>query len=62
MRALMRGVLNSFLLFLGRRGRADSTLRKPTLCGDQRGQTEDFLQFLRRARATVCGERAFYDF
>ena len=36
--SLLMRVSNSFLLFLGRRGRADSTLRKSTLCGDRRGR------------------------
>ena len=56
-RVLMR-VLNSFLLFLGRRGRADSTLRKSTFCGDRRGRckkTEDIYDFC-GARTTLCGD------
>ena len=47
---------HSFLLFLGRRGRADSTLRKSTLCGDScgRGQkTEDFLDLCERPSAEI---------
>ena len=54
--SLLMRILYSVLLFLGRRGRADSALRKSALCGDRRGRgqkTGTFYDFC-GARATLC--------